>query len=71
MTMLPVADRLELVNDSDRLARLLSERPAVRSGAELSRVDPSGLPAAGLVDLLTLLEEQRRWLEAAQTRVLA
>lgn len=59
------------MNDSDRLARQLPERPAARSGAELPRVDPTGLSAAERVDLLTLLEQQRRWLEAAQTRVLA
>ncbi|HEU5268539.1 MAG TPA: DUF222 domain-containing protein [Jatrophihabitans sp.] len=59
------------MNDSELLARLVSERPAVRSGAELSRIDPARLSAAERVELLTVLEEQRRWLEAAQTRVMA
>src|SRR6476646_5692712 len=42
-----------------------------RSGAELDRIDPAALSADERVDLLAVLEEQRRWFEAAQLRVLA
>src|SRR3954451_25459913 len=49
----------------------LAEQPAFRSGAELDRIDPGLLSRAERVDLLVVLEEQKRWFEAAQLRVLA
>ena len=59
------------VSDAELLACAVAEHPAFRSGAELDRIDPSSLAAAERVDLLVVLEEQRRWFEAAQLRVLA
>jgi hypothetical protein len=58
-------------SDSDVLACARSEHPAFRLGAELDRIDPGALSADERVDLLAVLEEQRRWFEAAQLRVLA
>src|SRR4051794_22750964 len=59
------------LGDADLLACVLAEHPAFRSGAELDRIDPQSLSRAERVDLLVVLEEQRRWFEAAQLRVLA
>jgi hypothetical protein len=59
------------VNDSDLLACLRAEHPAFRTGADLDRIDPGLLSRGERVDLLVVLEEQRRWFEAAQLRVLA
>jgi uncharacterized protein DUF222 len=59
------------MDDSVLLACAVVEHPAFRSGAELDRIDPAGLSADEQVDLLVVLEEQRRWFEAAQLRVLA
>src|SRR5436305_11473071 len=59
------------LSDADLLACALAEHPAFRSGAELDRIDPTALSRAGRVDLLVVLEEQKRWFEAAQLRVLA
>ena len=59
------------LDDSAVLACVQGEHPAFRSGAELDRIDPGALSAAERVDLLAVLEEQRRWFEAAQLRVLA
>jgi hypothetical protein len=59
------------LDDAAVLACEQAEHPAFRSGAELDRIDPAALSAAERVDLLAVLEEQRRWFEAAQVRVLA
>ncbi|MFL6162454.1 MAG: DUF222 domain-containing protein [Jatrophihabitantaceae bacterium] len=59
------------LSDADLLACALAEHPAFRSGAELDRIDPSALSRHERVDLLVVLEEQKRWFEAAQLRVLA
>lgn len=59
------------LTDSELLACLVAEHPALRSGAELDRIDPRLLSAGERVDLLAVLEEQRRWFDAAQLRVLA
>ena len=59
------------LTSSELLACALGEHPAFRSGAELDRIDPGSLSTGEGVDLLAVLEEQRRWVEAAQVRVLA
>ncbi|MFL6161217.1 MAG: DUF222 domain-containing protein [Jatrophihabitantaceae bacterium] len=59
------------LGDADLLACALAEHPAFRSGAELDRIDPGLLSRHERVDLLVVLEEQKRWFEAAQLRVLA
>jgi len=59
------------LDDAAVLACARAEHPAFRSGAELDRIDPDALSAAERVELLAVLEEQRRWFEAAQLRVLA
>src|SRR6185503_13780671 len=56
---------------SELLACAVAEHPAFRSGAELDRIDPAGLSPGERVDLLAVLEEQRRWFDAAQVRLLA
>jgi len=61
----------EELTDSELLACAVGEHPAFRSGAELDRIDPAALSAGERVDLLAVLEEQRRWFEAAQLRLLA
>jgi hypothetical protein len=61
----------QLVSPTERLAPLLEVAPAARPTGELASMDPRRLSAAERIDLLRLLEEQRSWLEAAQTRVLA
>ena len=50
---------------------LSGEHPAFRSGADLDRIDPAELSGGQQIDLLAVLEEQRRWFEAAQLRALA
>src|SRR5689334_13045401 len=64
-------DCLGELTDSALLACAVVEHPAFRSGAELDRIDPTALSDGERVDLLAVLEEQRRWFEAAQLRVLA
>jgi hypothetical protein len=59
------------MDDADLLACFRAEHPAFRLGADLDRIDPAVLSAHERVDLLVVLEEQRRWFEAAQLRVLA
>jgi len=59
------------LSSSELLACALGEHPAFRSGADLDRIDPAALSGGEKVDLLVVLEEQRRWFEAAQLRVLA
>jgi hypothetical protein len=59
------------LTSSELLACVVAEHPAFRSGAELDRIDPAELSGGEKVDLLAVLEEQRRWFEAAQLRLLA
>jgi Domain of unknown function (DUF222)/HNH endonuclease len=59
------------LTSAELLACALGEHPAFRSGADLDRIDPAELSGGEQVDLLAVLEEQRRWFEAAQLRVLA
>jgi hypothetical protein len=59
------------LTSSELLACVVGEHPAFRSGADLDRIDPAGLSAGEQVDLLGVLEEQKRWFEAAQLRLLA
>lgn len=59
------------LTDSELLACMLGKHPAFRLGADLDRIDPFGLSGGEQIDLLAVLEEQRRWFEAAQLRVLA
>ncbi|HEU5269285.1 MAG TPA: DUF222 domain-containing protein [Jatrophihabitans sp.] len=59
------------LTDSELLACAVAEHPAFRTGAELDRIDPAGSSAGERVDLLAVLEEQRRWLDVAQLRLLA
>src|SRR6185312_5513534 len=59
------------LSSSELLACAVGEHPAFRSGAELDRIDPAGLSPGERVDLLAVLEEQRRWFDAAQLRLLA
>jgi Domain of unknown function (DUF222) len=59
------------LTSAELLACALGEHPAFRSGAELDRIDPAELSGGEQVDLLAVLEEQRRWFEATQLRVLA
>ncbi|HEU5270516.1 MAG TPA: DUF222 domain-containing protein [Jatrophihabitans sp.] len=59
------------MTDSELLACAVGEHPAFRTGAELDRIDPLSLSAGERVDLLAVLEEQRRWFDAAQLRLLA
>src|SRR6185503_12344374 len=58
------------LSSSQLLACAVAEHPAFRSGAELDRIDPHALSAGERVDLLAVLEEQRRWFDAAQLRLL-
>ena len=59
------------MDDGGRLRAWLAMPPADRPSDELLRVDPRALDSAGRIDLLTLLEQQKRVFEAAQLRVLA
>jgi len=59
------------LSSSELLACAVAEHPAFRSGADLDRIDPAALSGGEQVDLLAVLEEQRRWFEAAQLRLLA
>src|SRR6185437_16776945 len=77
-TQSPCAGRIECMSDwpdeltsSELLACVVAEHPAFRSGADLDRIDPAELPAGERIDLITVLEQQRRWFEAMQLRALA
>jgi hypothetical protein len=59
------------LNSSELLACAVAEHPAFRSGADLDRIDPAALSAGENVDLLAVIEDQRRWFDAIQLRVLA
>ena len=61
----------EELTSSELLACAVGEHPAFRSGAELDRIEPAELSPGERIDLLVLLEQQRRWFEAAQLRLLA
>ena len=54
---------------ADLLACAVAEHPAFRTGAELDRIDPATLSPGEWVDLLAVLEEQRRWFDAFQLRL--
>ena len=56
---------------SDLLACAVAEHPAFRTGAGLDRIDPAALSRGERADLLAVLEEQRRWFDALQLRLLA
>ena len=60
-----------MVPAAERLARLLELPPAARPTGELARFDPTLLPAEARIDLLSLLEQQKNWLDAVQQTVLA
>ena len=60
-----------MIPASERVSQLLSLAPAVRPTGELARLNPSALSAEARVDLVTMLEQQKHWLEAVQARVLA
>lgn len=60
-----------MVPASERLAELLELAPSARPTGELARMDARALPAGCRIDLLAALQEQKNWLEAVQTRVLA
>jgi len=57
--------------DSAAVAAALSLPARQRDTAALAALDPSALPPAQQVDLLTILEEQCRWLAAARLRAVA
>src|SRR3954451_2695 len=59
------------MDDADLLACFRAEHPAFRTGADLDRIDPTAFAAHERGGLLVVLEESRRWFEAAQLRVLA
>jgi hypothetical protein len=59
------------LTSSELLGCVVAEHPAFRSNADLERIDPALLSGGEKVDLLVVLEEQRRWFEAAQLRLLA
>lgn len=56
---------------AERLTQLLELPPAERPTDEIALVDPQSLPAGARIDLLTLLEQQKHWLDSVQQRVLA
>src|SRR6185437_3609520 len=77
-TARPYGSRIEHMNDwpdelssSELLACLVGEHPAFRSGAELDRIEAAELSAGEQIDLLAVFEEQRRWFDAAELRLLA
>jgi hypothetical protein len=59
------------LGSAELLACARADHPAFRTGADLDRIDPGELSEAERIDLLVVLEEQKRWFEAAQLRVLA
>jgi hypothetical protein len=56
---------------SERLAQLLELPPAARPTGEIALLDPKSLSAHARIDLLSLLEQQKHWLDSVQQRVLA
>jgi hypothetical protein len=61
----------DLVPAAERLIQLLELPPAARPTGEIALFDPHLLSPAARIDLLTLLEEQKHWLDSVQQRVLA
>ncbi len=55
----------------ERLSELLQLPPAARPIAEIASLDPQRLSADARIDLLTLLEQQKHWLDSVQQHVLA
>jgi hypothetical protein len=56
---------------SERLGQLVKLAPAARPTAELALLDPRALSAADRIDLVTALQEQKNWIDAVLTGVLA
>jgi len=61
----------ELVPAAERLMQLLDLPPANRPTGEIALFDPHLLSPAARIDLLSLIEEQKHWLDSVQQRVLA
>ncbi|MDQ1721367.1 MAG: hypothetical protein QOI26_1101, partial [Pseudonocardiales bacterium] len=61
----------ELVPPAERLIQLLELPPAARPTGEIALFEPQQLPAGARIDLLTLIEQQKHWLDSVQQRVLA
>jgi len=61
----------ESLTAGERLVELRSMAPAGRPADELGRLDAAGLSDAERVELVTLIAEQRNWLDALEARVLA
>ncbi|HST49859.1 hypothetical protein [Jatrophihabitans sp.] len=57
----PVATR---AGPAERLARLLKLPPDARPTDELASFDPHQLSDAARIDLLSLLEQQKHWLDS-------
>ncbi len=61
----------ELVPPAERLLRLLDLPPAARPTGALARFDPRELSDGARIDLLSLLEQQKHWLDSVQQLVLS
>jgi hypothetical protein len=61
----------ELVPAAERLIQLLDLPPTARPTGEIALFDAQRLSPAARIDLLTLLEEQKHWLDSVQQQVLA
>jgi hypothetical protein len=60
-----------MVPAAEQLLQLLELPPSGRPTGKLSSIDPHLLSAGARIDLLALLEQQKRWLESLQQQVLA
>jgi len=67
----PAAPAISHIEVPERLSRLLELPPEARAVGELAQLDPHQLSDAARIDLLTLLEQQKHWLDSLQQRVLA
>ncbi|MEO7262809.1 MAG: DUF222 domain-containing protein [Jatrophihabitantaceae bacterium] len=56
---------------AERLIQLLELPPAARPTGEIALFEPRRLSPGARIDLLTLLEQQKHWLDSVQQRVLA
>lgn len=61
----------ELAPAAERLIQLLELPPAARPTGEIARFEPRRLSPGSRIDLLTLLEQQKHWLDSVQQQVLA
>lgn len=59
----------ELVPPAERLLQLLDLPPAARPTGELANFDPHQLPDGARIDLLSMLEQQKHWLDSVQQLV--